>query len=141
VAMEHAEVFPRGLGLVFAQTLFALNCLGRFDEITNLLMPFREAAIAEGDDETVHGSTGVLTRLALTRGDLVAATALAREGVAALRHYDPAGYLPWCLGMLAQAAGQSADAASARDAIAELDRGSFPVRLNVHEEAIGRAWA
>jgi DNA-binding CsgD family transcriptional regulator len=43
--------------------------------------------------------------------------------------------------MLAQVKAQMGDAAGARAAIAELDRGSYPVRLNVHDEEIGRAWS
>ncbi len=141
VAFGHAEVLPRGIGWVFAQNLFAFSCQGRFAEIEQLITPFRDAAMAEGDDETVHSATVVFVRLAIARGDVLAARALARESIAALHHFDPAGYLPWCLGMAAQAAAQTGDIAGARDAIAELDRGSFPVRLNVHEEASGRAWA
>jgi DNA-binding CsgD family transcriptional regulator len=61
--------------------------------------------------------------------------------VAALRARDLAGYLPWALGLLAQAAGQRGDSAAALDVERELAERDWPVRLQDHEVAIGRAWA
>ncbi|HEX5097484.1 MAG TPA: AAA family ATPase, partial [Acidimicrobiia bacterium] len=141
VALAHTDALPRGPGWVLAQTLFGLSCLGRFDGIAQLLTPFREAAMAEGDEEVVHSGGVVIVRLALTAGDLEGARAAARETAAALRRYDPAGYLPWCLGMLAQSAAQMGDVAGAQEAVAELDDLTWVVRLNDHDVAIGRAWA
>ena len=140
VAFEHAHESQRGVGWVVAQMLVAYNCLGRFDEATQIVAGFRDAAIADGDDEVVGSATLVLARLALTRGDLVTARSMAREAAAALHAYDAAGYLPWCLGLVAQIAAQLGDAAAARDTVAELDRMEWAVRLNDYEVAIGRAW-
>ena len=136
-----AGELPRGVGWVIAQFLTAFTCVGRFDEAEQLLVPLRDAAIVEGDDEIVSSGSLVLARLALTRGDLEAAGAFLREGVAALRGYDPAGYLPWCLGMMAQVAGQRGDAAAARDALAELDTITWQVHLYDHDVIQGQAWA
>jgi DNA-binding CsgD family transcriptional regulator len=141
IAFEHAEDVSRGVGWVLAQSLFALFCVGRLTEIRQLIVPFRDTAMAEGDRETVHSSTVVFSLLALSSGDLVEAHTSAREAVAALRDYDPAGYLPWALAILAQVTAQMGDAAGARAAVVELDRGSYPVRLNEHDEATGRAWS
>jgi ATP/maltotriose-dependent transcriptional regulator MalT len=141
VGLEHAAEMPRGIGWVIAQFLAAFFCVGRLDEAEQLLTPLRDTAIVEGDDEVVSSGSLVLARLALMRGDLDAAGALLREGTAALRGYDPAGYLPWCLGMMAQVAGQLGDAPSARDAIAKLDRITWQVHLFDHEVFLGQAWA
>ena len=141
VGFEHADESQRGIGWVVAQMLLAYNCLGRFDEATQVVTAVRDAAIADGDDEVVGSATLVLARLALTRGDLAAARSFAREATAALHAYDAAGYLPWCLGLVAQIAAQLGDAAGACDAIAELDGMEWAVRVNDHEIAVGRAWA
>ena len=141
VGFEHANESQRGVGWVIAQMLVAYNCLGRFDEAAQIVAAVRDAAIADGDDEVVGSSTLVLARLALTRGDLATARSMARQATAALHAYDPAGYLPWCLGLVAQIAAQLGDATAASDAIAELDGIEWIVRLNDYEVAIGRAWA
>jgi DNA-binding CsgD family transcriptional regulator len=141
VGFAHAAEMPRGVGWVIAQFLSAFFCVGRFDEAEQLLVPVRDAAIIEGDNEIVGSGSLVLARLALSRGDLLASDRLLREGVAALRGYDPAGYLPWCLGMMAQVAGQRGDAAAARDAMTELDTITWQVHLFDHEVFQGRAWA
>ncbi len=141
VGLEHANESQRGVGWVVAQMLVAYNCLGRFDEAAQILGSVRDAAIADGDDEVVGSATLALARLALTRGDLSAARSLAREATAALHRYDAAGYLPWCLGIVAQIAAQLGDAAGARDAVAELDGMDWPVRVSDYDVAIGRAWA
>lgn len=141
VGFEHASELPRGIGWVFAQFLAAFSSLGRLDEAEQLLTPLRDAAIVEGDDEVVSSGSLVLARLALTRGNLERARMFLREGVVALRGYDPAGYLPWCLGMMAQAAGQLGDATAARDALAELDTVTWQVHLFDHDVVQGRAWA
>jgi DNA-binding CsgD family transcriptional regulator/tetratricopeptide (TPR) repeat protein len=141
VAFASAEELPRGLGWVIAQELLALYFLGRFTEAEQLLIPLRESAIVEGDDEVVSGSSLVLGRLALTRGDLLGAEKSLREAAAALRAYDSAGYVPWCLGMMAQAAGQRGDAAAAHDALRELSGNDWLVRVNDNEVELGRAWA
>ncbi len=141
VAFAHLETLPRGIGWVAAQALVALNCLGRFTDAENLIAPVRESAIAEGDEEAISGSSLVLARLALTRGDPTGAGAMLREAVAALRVYDSAGYLPWCLGMMAQAAGQRGDAVAAHTALADLDRDDWSVRVKDDEVALGRTWA
>jgi DNA-binding CsgD family transcriptional regulator len=141
VGFEHANESQRGVGWVLAQMLVAYNCLGRFDEATQILGAVRDAAIGDGDEEAVGNATLALARLALTRGDLRKARSLAREATAALQGYDAAGYLPWCLGIVAQIAAQLGDAPAARDAVAELDRSNCPVRVSDYDVAIGRAWA
>ncbi len=142
VGARHADAFPRGLGWVVAQMLVALNCLGRFDDVLAIVGPVRDAAIVDGDDEVVNAATLVLARMALTRGDLHGAESLLREVAPALRAYDPAVYLPWCLGLTAQVAGQLGDGERATAAIAELERlGDYVVRVNDHEVASGVAWA
>lgn len=141
IGLDHVGEMPRGIGWVIAQLLAAYFCVGRFDEVEQLLSPVRDAAIAEGDDEVVSSSSLVLARLALTRGDLDAAEARLCEGLAGLRTYDPAGYLPWCLGMMAQLAGQRGDAAPALEALRKLDGITWHVHLFDHEVAMGRAWA
>ncbi len=138
IGIEHANESQRGAGWVVAQMLVAYNCLGRFDEAEQIVAAVRDAAIVDGDDEVVGSSTLVLARLALTRGDLATARSMAREATAALHAYDAAGYLPWCLGLVAQIAAQLGDAAAARDAIAELDGMHWAVRVNDYEVAIGR---
>ncbi len=141
IALSNAEELPRGLGWTIAQALLALYFLGRFTEAEQLLIPLRESAIAEGDDEVVSGSSLVLGRLALTRGDLAGAGRSLREAASALRVYDSAGYLPWCLGMMAQAAGQRGDPVAAHDSLAELVGDDWLVRVNDNEVELGRAWA
>ncbi len=141
VALDHASELPRGVGWVIAQFLAALFSVGRAEEAEQLLTPLRDAAIVEGDNEIVSSGSLVLARLALSAGDLRVAGAFLREAVGALRVYDPAGYLPWCLGMMAQVAGQLGDPASARRAIDELDRITWQVHLFDHEVALGQAWA
>jgi DNA-binding CsgD family transcriptional regulator len=141
VAVANADDLPRGLGWVVAQVLLAQYFLGRFTEAEQLLIPMRESAIVEGDDEVVSGSSLVLGRLALTRGDLAGAGKSLREAASALRAYDSAGYLPWCLGMTAQAAGQRGDPAVAHDALSELSGNDWLVRVNDNEVELGRAWA
>jgi DNA-binding CsgD family transcriptional regulator len=141
VALAEREALPRGIGWVLAARITALTCLCRWDEVTNVLHPVRAAAIAEDDHETVSGSSLVLGRVALLRGDLDQADPLLREAVAALRARDLAGYLPWALGLLAQVAGQRGDVAAVVELERELAEGSWPVRLQDHEVALGRAWA
>ena len=141
VAFANAEELPRGLGWVIAQVLLAQYFLGRFTDAEQLVMPLRESAIAEGDDEVVSGSSLVLGRLALSRGDLAGAGKSLREAASALRAYDSAGYLPWCLGMMAQAAGQRGDPVAAHDVLRELSGDDWLVRVNDDEVQLGRAWA
>jgi DNA-binding CsgD family transcriptional regulator len=141
VAFANADELPRGLGWVIAQVLLAQYILGRFVDAEQLVVPLRERAIAEGDDEVVSGSSLVLGRLALSRGDLAGAAKLLREAESSLRAYDSAGYLPWCLGMMAQAAGQRGDPVAARDALHELAGDDWLVRVNDAEVELGRAWA
>ena len=141
LAFAQVDDFPRGLGWVIAASLTALACLGRWDDAENLLHPVRENAIAEGDHEAISGSSLVLGRLALSRGDLVEAGIMLREAVAELRTHDSAGYLQWGLAMQAQVAAQRGDATAARDAAEELDRIEWVVMIYNHEVAIGRAWA
>ena len=69
------------------------------------------------------------------------ACSMGRQATAALHAYDAAGYLPWCLGLVAQIAAQLGDATAASDAIVELDGIEWIVRLNDYEVATGRAWA
>jgi DNA-binding CsgD family transcriptional regulator len=140
LGVEHAGDLPRGIGWVLAQWINALVCLGRFEEARALLVPIRAQAIADGDDEVVHGAGLVLGKLALLAGDLEGATTMLRETEVAFRTSDPAGYRPWCLGLLAQAAAQRGDLAGARAATGELDALDWIVRLNDHDIAIGRAW-
>lgn len=141
VAFEHADESQRGVGWVVAQTVFAYNCLGRFDEAQEIVAAVRDHAIADGDDEVVGSATLALARLALNRGDLARARSMAREAAAALHEYDASGYLPWCLGLVAQIAAQLGDATAAHDAIVELDGMDWTVRVNDYEVATGRAWA
>jgi DNA-binding CsgD family transcriptional regulator len=141
VGFAHADESQRGIGWVLAQTLLAFNCLGRFEEATQVVATVRDAAIGDGDDEVVGSATLVLARLALNCGDLERARSMAREAAAALHAYDAAGYLPWCLGLVAQIAAQLGDANAAREAVAELDDMKWAVRVNDHEVATGRAWA
>lgn len=141
LGVEQLGELPRGIGWVMAQWISALVCLGRFDEARALVVPIRAQAIVDGDDEVVCGSSLVLGKLALLGGDLEGATTMLREAEVAFRVSDPAGYRPWCLGLLAQAAGQSGDLPGARAATAELDALDWVVRLNDHDVTIGRAWA
>jgi len=141
VGFAHADELARGIGWVFAQVLLAYTCLARFEEARQLVSAVRDSAIADGDDEVVGSATLVLAVLANMAGDLAAAGSMAREAGAALHGFDPAGYLPWCLGLQAQIAGQVGDAAAARDAVDRLDRVDTAVRVNDHYVAIGRAWA
>ena len=140
LGFEHANDSQRGVGWVLAQMLVAYNCLAWFDEARAIVTAVREAAIGDGD-EVIGSATLVLSRLALNCGDLDRARSLAREATAALRAYDPAGYLPWCLGLVAQIASQLGDASAARDAIEELAGMEWAVRVNDFEVAAGRAWA
>ena len=121
--------------------LRAYNCLGRFTEATEIVAAVRDAAIEDGDDEVVGSATLVLARFALSCGDLERARSMAREAAVALHAYDAVGYLPWCLGLVAQIAAQLGDANAARDAVAELDSMEWAVRVNDDEVAAGRAWA
>jgi DNA-binding CsgD family transcriptional regulator len=141
LAFEHANEFPRGVGLVLAQVLTAFVLLGRIADAEQLLNPVRDAAIADGDDEVVNSATVVLGLLALSRGDLPTAAAMLRDATAALRTYDPPGYRPWALGLTAQVAAQLGDTAAAQAAVDELDANPWHVRLHDHEVAMGRAWS
>lgn len=141
VALEHVAELPRGVGWVLAQWINALACLGRLDEVHELLLPIRAQAIADGDHEAVLASGLVLGKLALLRGDLAAAAEQLREAEAGLRELDPSGYRPWCLGVLAQVAGQRGDAAGARRAVDRIDAAEWLVHAQDHDVVIGRAWA
>jgi DNA-binding CsgD family transcriptional regulator len=141
LGMEHLGELPRGIGWVMAQWISALVCLGRFEDARAVVVPIRAQAIVDGDDEVVCGSSLVLGKLALLGGDLKSATTMLREAEVAFRASDPAGYRPWCLGLIAQAAAQRGDLAGARAATAELDALEWVVRLNDHDVTIGRAWA
>ena len=141
VGFEHANESQRGVGLVVAQMLLAYNSLGRFEEAEGIVRAVRDVAIADGDEEVVANATLVVARLALNRGDLGSARPMAREAAAALHVYDAGGYLPWCLGIVAQIAAQLGDATAAHDAMAELDGTDWAVRVNDFDVAIGRAWA
>ena len=141
LGLEHLGELPRGIGWVMAQWINALVCLGRLEEARGVVVPIRAQAIEDGDDEVVCGSSLVLGKLALLVGDLEGATTMLREAEVAFRVSDPAGYRPWCLGLLAQAAAQRGDLVGARAAVAELDALDWVVRLNDHDVTIGRAWA
>ena len=141
LGLEHLGELPRGIGWVMAQWINALVCLGRLEEARVVVVPIRAQAIEDGDDEVVCGSSLVLGKLALLGGDLESATTMLREAEVAFRVSDPAGYRPWCLGLLAQAAAQRGDLVGARAAVAELDALDWVVRLNDHDVTIGRAWA
>ena len=80
VGLEHADKSQRGVGWVVAQMLRAYNCLGRFEEATEIVAAVRDAAIEDGDDEVVGSATLVLARFALNCGDLERARSMAREG-------------------------------------------------------------
>jgi DNA-binding CsgD family transcriptional regulator len=141
VGFEHANESPRGLGWVVAAMVLANHCLGRFEDADRVVGTVRDAAIGDGDSEAIANATLALARLALDRGDLGRARSMAREAVAALHVYDAAGYLPWCLGIVAQIAAQLGDASAAHEAIAELDGMEWAVRVNDYDVATGRAWA
>jgi ATP/maltotriose-dependent transcriptional regulator MalT len=141
VAALHAAAYARGTGLVLAQSLVALNALGRFDECDAILAAVREGALSEGDEETANSGSLALARIALARGDVRRAGVLVRDVLPALREYDPAGYLPWCLGIAAQVAGQSGDVEAATAAAGELRASRWTVRTYDHEVAVGLAWA
>ena len=66
---------------------------------------------------------------------------MAREATAALHAYDAAGYLPWCLGLVAQIAAQLGDAAAAATRSRSSIAMEWAVHVNDYEVAIGRAWA
>jgi DNA-binding CsgD family transcriptional regulator len=141
IAFAHVDELQRGLGWVLAQFLIAFTCLGRFEEAVQLVTGVRDSAIGDGDDEVVGSATLVLATLALMRGDLQSARALVRDAAAALHSYDPAGYLPWCLGLQAQIAGQLGEASAARGALARLAEVDTAVRVFDYQVAGGRAWA
>ena len=141
IGFAHADELQRGLGWVLAQMLLAFTCLARFDEAELVVSGVRDSAIADGDDEVVGSATLVLGALANMRGDLETARRLTHEAGATLHDYDPAGYLPWCLGLEAQIAGQLGDPEAAHAALSRLDSVSTAVRVNDHQVAMGRAWA
>ena len=130
-----------GAGIVVGQFIAALLG-GRLAELDPVLDELYTDAAARPLDPMRGLWAMMLGRSAIARGDLVRSVELLTEAAALLRTNDPGRILAWCLGALAQAAGQCGDVERARTAAAELTRERHPAMRAVDVDLeLGLAWA
>lgn len=130
-----------GAGVMVGQFLAALLA-GRLSNVEPIVEELYSEAAARPLDAMRGVWALMLGRSAVARGDLDRALALLSESAALLRANDPGRVLPWCLGTLAQAAGQAGKTRLALAAVHELDAERIEaMRAFDTDIGIGCAWA
>jgi DNA-binding NarL/FixJ family response regulator len=128
------------VGVYTVGLVWALAEAGRLTEATAIAETGYHMALEQGRADGQAWLSAVLARMCLLQGRLATSAQLFRE---AATLYESLGHpgRRWCLGGLAQAAGQQNDRAGGLAAIAGLDQAlPTPVRLLDVEILRGRAW-
>ena len=119
----------------------ALWLAGQLDDAEEIALGQTRAIAARGLHDFAGVWTLLLGRLALARGKATTARWQLREAAAQLRSHDPAGLLPWCLAVAAQADALLHDDTAASEALDEGERRRNPaVRIHEFEVLLARAW-
>ena len=130
-----------GAGVIVGQFLAALFS-GRLAELDPIISGLYGDAAGKPLDPMRGVWALMLGRSALARGDLVGSVEFLSEAAALLRENDPGRVLAWCLGSLAQAAGQLGDASLANAAAREMTGERIPAMHAYNTDLdIGTAWA
>jgi DNA-binding CsgD family transcriptional regulator len=128
-------------GQLLAARFLALTLGGRLHEAADLAAAVHRLAIEHSSHDGLATMACAVGQVTLARGRPRTAIWWLREAASLLRIHDRNGFLPWCLGELAQAATMVGDLDEADAALAEADGGRHPsLRLFDVELAIGRAW-
>lgn len=130
-----------GAGIFVGKFLAALLG-GRLTELDPILDDLYADAAARPLDPLRGVWALMLGRSALARGDLTRSVALLTEAAGLLRANDPGRVLAWCLGSLAQAAGQIGNAEIASTAARDLIGERIPAMHAYDVDLdLGSAWA
>ncbi len=134
------DVALAAVGAVIAHCVMLLMS-GRVTELDEFTALVQDSSAARETDDARGVFTFLRGRALLARGRVADATDALQEAAALLRRRDVGGILGWCLGALAEAAGQCGDARTADAAIAEADASGCPILAAFGDIELGRAWA
>lgn len=138
-AMAAPEI-PLALGEAMVAMAFTHWGAGRLDAAEALVGTLHETVASQARHDALGGLALSRAAIAVLAGHLERGERWAREAAALLARSDVGGLRPWALGLLAHAAAQRGDAATAADAIAALPPDPAPSPLYALDVALGRAW-
>jgi DNA-binding NarL/FixJ family response regulator len=139
-ARDRARRRPLLLAQLETVRLFCLYVSGELEAGATEAQRAYDIAVAAGIDEGVAVFASAAGGINLARGEIRAAIRWLKEAAAVMRDFDPLGFLPWTLALIAQAAGQGGDAAVALAAVAEAEERQR-AGMRMFDVDLGRAHA
>lgn len=141
LALRMADQFPHALGELVVSQALVHWLAGRLDEAEAVASSLYDIAVAQHADDARGLWAFALGRCAVARGQPRTAIRWLQESVAVLRHDDIGRFLPWSMGVLANALAIAGEPSAAEAALAEAEQvGVAEVKLFRVDVSLARVW-